>query len=217
MKTETGFVLREKIDRDGELRLTLGYDENCMPTALADKALIVTSLAGIYAGQVTFYGQSVPAALAQFAERRDPAVAASLLTSILLGWARSNEEQVVCTVGSICTQLGRSDISPESVRLSFDIRAAGEAALAEVAATISRFTSDIENGRSQVKSTVEYFRREKPLALSEAGAARLCAEAEAQGVQYEKVAGFSGLAPDQLGDGQKVSVVVLPDGLSFSA
>ena len=54
MKTETGFVLREKIDRDGELRLTLGYDGACMPTALADKALIVTSLAGIYAGQVTF-------------------------------------------------------------------------------------------------------------------------------------------------------------------
>lgn len=211
MKTEAGIILRAQTKQGNDLQLVLGYEEGARPQAAEDKVQIVTSLAGIYAGRITFYGQCAPAAITPSSERRDPAVAAALLTGILLGWDRSNGDGAVCTVGQIETKPGRSDMIPASVSMSFDIRADSEAALEKAASAIARFAGDVEQGRSHIKSDIEFTVREKPLNLPAAGVSRLVEAAQKQGLSYELVSGFGGLAPSQL-DGQKnVSIVVLPD------
>lgn len=104
--------------------------------AQADRPLgVVTSIVGMVAASVSFYGQAGHAGTTPMETRRDPMAALAEFATCLFARARSLPDSVA-TLGSVRVSPGAANVVPASVTVSVDARAATAGALSALQATI---------------------------------------------------------------------------------
>ena len=83
---------------------------------------IVTAIVGLLVGDIIFHGTQNHAGTTPMDLRRDPVPAAAAFIDELNRWAMSKGEDLVCTIGNVTVEPGKSNVIANCVKLTFDIQ-----------------------------------------------------------------------------------------------
>ena len=142
---------------------------------------VVSSIVGLYSGNIVFTGQQNHAGTTPMALRKDPAPVAALYMTKLFDWARQYMDDMVCTVGRMEARPGSANVIPDTVTLSFDIRSEKAERLAEAETVLHRLQAEL-SGDIGIQLQSDYC--EPPVLLDSEGIQDLTALAEKENLSY---------------------------------
>lgn len=175
---------------------------------------IVTSIAGIFAGEVMFYGQQNHAGTTPMRLRKDPVPAAAQLIQALSSWAEEKEESLTCTFGNMTVEPGKSNVIADKVALTFDIRSGCQSLLTEAEARL-RALAAADKG---VKTEIHVACQDPPAMMDAGGVASLEALAAEKKIPYLKMNSGAGHDSQIIAAKIKTNMIFVPsrDGISHS-
>lgn len=178
------------------------------------KVGIVTSIVGLFAGEIVFYGRQNHAGTTPMSLRCDPVPAAAALIQQLDCWAKEKEDQITCTFGNVVVEPGKSNVIANKVTLTFDIRSGRRELLQEAEAKIREF---VEKGKS-VKAEIRLACQDPPAAMDEEGISLLETLAEERGLSYLKMSSGAGHDSQIIAPKIRTNMIFVPSqgGISHS-
>lgn len=226
-KDETGRSLQEAMQTSGyyhgtlpkpredvEQFLELHIEQGGVLEKTGNKIGIVTAIVGILAGNIVFFGEQNHAGTTPMNMRKDPVPAAAAFTVELNRWALSKGTELVCTIGNITVEPGKSNVIADRVGLTFDIRSGSQVLLEEVKEKIEELMENF----STYQPVIIYACQEAPALMEKDGVSRLEALAEEQGEGYIKMASGAGHDSQIIAEKIKTNMIFVPSqkGVSHS-
>lgn len=178
------------------------------------KVGIVTSVVGILAGEIIFYGRQNHAGTTPMRLRCDPVPVAATLIQQLDCWAREKEDQITCTFGNVVVEPGKSNIIADKVTLTFDIRSGKGELLQEAEAKIREI---LEKDKT-IKADICVACQDPPAAMDEEGISLLETLAEERNLSYLKMSSGAGHDSQIIAPKIKTNMIFVPSqgGISHS-
>ena len=225
---ENGISLREAMKKSGYLKGEIGVPRTDLERftelhieqggVLEKDGIqigIVTSIVGLFTGEVYVRGQQNHAGTTPMYMRRDPVPVAAEFICLLNRWAMDHQQDLVCTVGRIDVEPGNANVIPEQVMFTFDIRSSSEELLAESREKIARLKEQL-NGEQEI--TVKITCDEPPVHLDPEGRERLKEAAEEEKLTYKEMVSGAGHDSQAIGQKYKTNMIFVPskDGVSHS-
>ena len=168
---------------------------------------IVTSIVGLFTGEVIFRGRQNHAGTTPMYLRNDPVQAAAAYIDSLFRWAQQYMEDMVCTVGSIRTVPGNSNVIASEVIISFDIRSAKKERIEEAGEILHRLAEEMQRG---IEAEVRISCNEPPVQLDVAGIGRLKTLAEDRQLSYEVMTSGAGHDSQVIAQQYPVNMIFVP-------
>lgn len=174
---------------------------------------IVTSIVGLFAGEIIFRGRQNHAGTTPMYMRNDPVPAAAAYIHSLHRWAEQYTEDTVCTVGSIRTMPGNSNVIASEVIISFDIRSAEKERIAEAEKILYRLAEEAPRG---IETQVRISCSEPPVRLDEEGIGRLKMLAEKRNLSCEVMLSGAGHDSQVIAQKYPVNMIFVPSVCGIS-
>lgn len=176
---------------------------------------IVTSIVGLFAGEVIFTGHQNHAGTTPMYLRKDPMPLAAEYIYRLHQWAGGYMEDLVCTVGKITAQPGNANVIPAEVSFTFDIRSAKEERLRQAEAVLLQLKKELEGN---IAVEVRVACNEPPVQLDESGIEQLEKIAERRNLRFQKMTSGAGHDSQVIGQKYRTNMIFVPsvDGVSHS-
>jgi len=202
---------REDLERFVELHIEQG-------AVLEDKKKqigVVTSIVGLFSGEVIVTGHQNHAGTTPMYLRKDPMPAAAEYICRLHKWAEKYRDDLVCTVGKITAQPGNANVIAEKVAFTFDIRSADGEKIKEAEKVLMELKEELSGG---VSLEVVIACNEPPVQLAPDGIAVLDKLAEERGLAYENMVSGAGHDSQVIGQKYKTNMIFVPsvDGISHN-
>lgn len=176
---------------------------------------IVSSIVGLYSGNIVFTGQQNHAGTTPMALRKDPAPVAALYMARLFDWARQYMDDMVCTVGHMEARPGSANVIPDMVTISFDIRSEKAERLAEAEKVLHALQAEL-SGDIGIQLQSDYC--EPPVLLDSEGVSDLTALAEKENLSYMVMPSGAGHDSQVIGVKYSTNMIFVPsvDGISHN-
>ncbi len=168
---------------------------------------IVTSIVGLYSGEVTFTGQQNHAGTTPMYLRQDPMPVCADFICKLQAWAMQYQQELVCTVGKIVAEPGNANVIAEKVTCTFDIRSENLQRLEEAEAILQRLTEALQG---TVSVALHIACQEPPVQLDADGVQTLERLATARGLSYRKMASGAGHDSQVISQHVKTNMIFVP-------
>ena len=175
---------------------------------------IVTAIVGLLVGDIIFHGTQNHAGTTPMDLRRDPVPAAAAFIDELNRWAMSKGEDLVCTIGNVTVEPGKSNVIANCVKLIFDIRSGSQPLLNEVKEKLQSLLNEFATYTPEI----HYARQENPVLMDEEGICCLETLAEMQGASFTRIASGAGHDSQIIGQKIKTNMIFVPskNGVSHS-
>lgn len=200
--------------KDVERFLELHIEQGGVLEKTGKKIGIVTAIVGILTGDIIFYGEQNHAGTTPMNLRCDPVPAAAAFTAALDRWARSKGNALVCTIGNIIVEPGKSNVIADRVKLTFDIRSGNQDLLDEAKEKAMELLDDF----SPYQPELIYACQEPPALMAKDGIDCLETLAEAQEAACMKMVSGAGHDSQIIAEKIKTNMLFVPSrkGISHS-
>lgn len=168
---------------------------------------VVSSIVGLYSGNIVFTGEQNHAGTTPMALRRDPAPVAARYMTKLFDWAKQYMDDMVCTVGQMEARPGSANVIPDTVTLSFDIRSEKAERLTEAETVLHRLQAEL-SGEVGIQLQSDYC--EPPVLLDPEGISDLAALAEGEGLSYLVMPSGAGHDSQVMGVKYRTNMIFVP-------
>lgn len=177
---------------------------------------IVTSIVGLFSGEIYFKGHQNHAGTTPMYMRKDPMPVAAEFIYRLNKWAMSHQYELVCTVGKLICEPGNANVIPDRVMFTFDIRSSKGELIAESESVINALKGELEG---DIEISVEIPCNEPPIALDQEGVSLLEDLAERGGYRYRKMPSGAGHDSQVIAQKFKTNMIFVPsvEGISHNA
>lgn len=175
---------------------------------------LVTSIVGLLIGKIIIGGHQNHAGTTPMNLRKDPVTRAAQFIVDMNKWAMTYGEDITCTFGEIQVSPNKSNVIPESVSLSFDIRSTSSDILQEAEERIKA----LEQLQDGFKYTLEFMPLDAPAQMDEAGLKMLEAAAKELDLSYRKMHSGAGHDSQIIAQKTKTNMIFVPSigGISHS-
>ena len=175
---------------------------------------IVTTIVGLLVGDIIFHGLQNHAGTTPMSLRCDPVPAAASFIEILNHWALSKGSDLVCTIGNITVEPGKSNVIAGKVTLTFDIRSGDQLLLDEAKEMLQSLLEKFP----AYKPELVYACQEPPAPMDTEGIDTLATLAEKQNAAWTKIASGAGHDSQIIAPKIKTNMIFVPskDGISHS-
>ena len=168
---------------------------------------VVTSIVGLFSGEVVFRGRQNHAGTTPMYLRKDPVPAAAAYIDSLHSWAQQYMDDMVCTVGSVRTVPGNSNVIASEVIISFDIRSAKKERIAKAGEMLCRLAEETPPG---IEAEIHISCNEPPVQLDPEGIDRLKMLAEQRGITCEVMTSGAGHDSQVIAQKYPVNMIFVP-------
>ena len=176
---------------------------------------IVSSIVGLYSGDIVFSGHQNHAGTTPMALRKDPVPAAALYITKLFDWAKQHMDDMVCTIGRMETKPGSVNVIPDTVTISFDIRSENPKLLQEAQSVLCQLKAELE-GDIRIELRSAYC--EQPVLLDQQGVNDLERLAAREALTYVVMPSGAGHDSQVIGRHYRTNMIFVPsaEGISHS-
>lgn len=174
---------------------------------------IVTSIVGLFSGEIYFKGHQNHAGTTPMHMRKDPMPVAAEFIYRLNQWAMEHRYDMVCTVGKVICEPGNANVIPEKVMAAFDIRSSKAQLIEESAKVIDCLKTELEG---EIEISIEIPCNEPPIDLDEEGIAILEQIAEDGGYPYMKMNSGAGHDSQVMAQKFKTNMIFVPSAGGIS-
>lgn len=176
---------------------------------------IVSSIVGLFSGEICFYGHQNHAGTTPMALRKDPVPVAAAYITKLFDWTKPHMDDMVCTVGRMETTPGSVNVIPDTVTVSFDIRSGNASLLQEAQDVVQQLKSELE-GNINIELQSVYC--EQPVLLDAEGIADLEQLAVQEGLSYMVMPSGAGHDSQVIGRNYRTNMIFVPsvNGISHN-
>lgn len=175
---------------------------------------LVTSIVGILIGRITIVGHQNHAGTTPMYMRKDPVTRAAQFIVEMNQWAKTFGEHITATFGEIQVFPNKSNVIPESVSLSFDIRSTSSDILREAENCLKA----LEQKRDGFGYTLEFVSQDAPVQMDEDGLMLLEGIAKKLNLSYRKMHSGAGHDAQVVAEETKTNMIFVPSigGISHS-
>lgn len=175
---------------------------------------IVTAIVGIFAGDIYFYGEQNHAGTTPMSMRKDPVPAAAAFVVELNRWAMTKGNNLVCTIGNVVIEPGKSNVIADKVKITFDIRSASPELLVEAKTKIEELLKQF----LEYTPETDYACQDSPVVMDSVGIERLKKLAEEQNQEVVLMPSGAGHDSQIIAQKIKTNMIFVPSerGISHS-
>lgn len=174
---------------------------------------IVTDIVGLLIGTIMIYGEQNHAGTTPMDMRKDALVKAARIITLMTDWVTSLQGKAVCTFGSIKIDPGKSNVIPEKIQMTFDIRSGSE----QILSMAKKKLDQLENCKDMCMQ-VQYACQDKAAKMDEGGINSLKKIAENNNLSYMKLSSGAGHDAQIMSRRVKTNMIFVPSvgGVSHS-
>lgn len=228
----------EELDADGmtlaEAMVESGYYQGELPPARSDvsqflelhieqgavlenrqkKVGIVTAIVGLFAGEISFFGEQNHAGTTPMSQRKDPVPTAAAFIQQFDHWAKEKADQITCTFGNIVVEPGKSNVIADKVIVTFDIRSGSRDLLREAEIKINSILAKQGNVNTKICIACQ----DPPVDMNEEGIILLQHLAEEKNLSYLKMSSGAGHDSQIIAPKIRTNMIFVPSrgGISHS-
>ena len=175
---------------------------------------IVTAIVGIFAGDIYFYGEQNHAGTTPMSMRKDPVPVAASFVTALNKWAMTKGDKLVCTIGNVVIEPGKSNVIANKVKITFDIRSESQELLAEAKNKIESLLKEF----SEYRPETDFACQDSPVAMDAEGIERLKQLAEKENQKVALMPSGAGHDSQIIAQKIKTNMIFVPSerGISHS-
>ncbi|HIV80896.1 MAG TPA: Zn-dependent hydrolase [Candidatus Avanaerovorax faecigallinarum] len=175
---------------------------------------IVTAIVGIFAGDIYFYGEQNHAGTTPMSMRKDPVPVAASFVTALNKWAMTKGDKLVCTIGNVVIEPGKSNVIANKVKITFDIRSESQELLTEAKNKIESLLKEFP----EYMPETDFACQDSPVAMDAGGIERLKQLAEKENQKVALMPSGAGHDSQIIAQKIKTNMIFVPSerGISHS-